>query len=104
MFSVGVFICVDKNMCREYVAVININSPNRMIEVGHQLNREDAISSSLVKLILGGVAMFMRLARSHQVVVIGRMLWRPRVRIIIRVLVRSYVVFARQNSADEVKP
>lgn len=60
-----------------------------MMVVGHQLNRADIINSSLVKFIVGGVAMFMRLASSHQVVAIGRMLWNPRVRIRIRVCVRS---------------
>lgn len=89
VFSSGVLICVDKNMCREYDAVINIDSPNMMIVVGHQLNNDDAINSSPVKFMLGGVAMFIRLANSHQIVSIGKMLWNPRVRIIIRVLVRS---------------
>lgn len=74
VFSIGVPVCVDRNMCREYDAVISIDSPNRTIVVGHQLNRDDAINSSPVKLILGGVAMFIRLVISHQVVTIGRML------------------------------
>lgn len=69
--------------------MISIDNPSRMIVVGHQLNREDITSSSLVKFRAGGVAMFMRLVSSHQVVVIGRMLWNPRVRIRIRVCVRS---------------
>lgn len=57
--------------------------------VGHQLNREDIISSSLVKFREGGVAIFIRLVSSHQVMAMGRMLWNPRVRIRIRVCVRS---------------
>lgn len=69
--------------------MISMESPNIIIVVGHQLNREDAIRSSPVKFILGGVAMFIRLTMSHQAVIIGRMLWRPRVRTKIRVLVRS---------------
>lgn len=85
----GVFICVDRNMWREYDAVISIDSPNMMIVVGHQLNREAAIINSPVKFMLGGVAMFIRFVISHQVVIIGRMLCSPRVRIMIRVLVRS---------------
>lgn len=89
VFSSGVLICVDRNMCREYDAVISIDSPNIIIVVGHQLNSDDAINSSPVKFMLGGVAMFIRLASNHQTVSIGRMLWNPRVRIIIRVLVRS---------------
>lgn len=54
--------------------MISIDSPSMMIVVGHQLNRVDIISSSLVKFIVGGIAMFMRLTKSHQVVVIGRIL------------------------------
>lgn len=84
--------------------MISIESPNMMIVVGHQLNKEDAIISSPVKFMLGGVAMFIRLVISHQIVIIGKILWNPRVRVRIRVLVRSYAVLARQNNADDVNP
>lgn len=67
-------VCVDRNMCSVYEAVISIISPNRIIVVGHQLNRADAIRSSLVKFMLGGVAMFMSEVKSHQAVVMGRIL------------------------------
>lgn len=60
-----------------------------IIVVGHQLKREDAIINSPVKLMLGGVAMFIRFIKSHQEVIMGKMLCSPRVKIIIRVLVRS---------------
>jgi len=63
-----------------------------------------AISIFAVKFMLGGMAMFIRLAISHHAVIIGRMLWNPRVSIRIRVCVRSYVMFARQNSIDDVNP
>lgn len=96
--------CVDRNMCSEYVAVISIESPSMMMVVGHQLNKDVRIINSPVKLMLGGMAMFIRLAVSHQAVIIGRMLWNPRVSIRIRVCVRSYVMLARQNNIDEVKP
>lgn len=69
--------------------MISMDSPNMMIVVGHQLKRADTISSSPVKLRLGGMAMFKRLAMSHQAVASGRMLWNPRVRIKMRVFVRS---------------
>lgn len=69
--------------------MIRMDKLSKIIVVGHQLNREDRIRNSLVKFIMGGVAMFMRLERSHQVVVIGRILWNPRVRIRMRVCVRS---------------
>lgn len=74
VFISGVPICVDRNMCSEYDAVISIDSPNIMIVVGHQLNSDDAISSSPVKFILGGVAIFIKLVNSHQAVSIGKML------------------------------
>lgn len=54
--------------------MISIESPNIIIVVGHQLNSEDAINSSPVKFIVGGVAMFIRFVSSHQIVSIGRIL------------------------------
>lgn len=56
------------------MAVIRVDSPSIIMVEGHQLNNEDMISSSPVKFIIGGVAMFIRLARSHQVVASGRIL------------------------------
>lgn len=81
-----------------------MDSPSRIMVVGHQLNTDDIISSSPVKLMLGGIAMFSRLAINHHAVIIGRMLWNPRVSIRIRVCVRSYVILAKQNNIEEVKP
>lgn len=69
--------------------MINIDRPSRMMVGGHQLNIEEMIRSSPVKFMLGGVAMFMRFAVNHQVVTIGRMLWKPRVSMRTRVCVRS---------------
>lgn len=69
--------------------MINIDRPSRMMVGGHQLNIEEIIRSSPVKFMLGGVAIFTRFAISHQVAIIGRMLWNPRVSIRIRVCVRS---------------
>lgn len=66
-----------------------MDSPSKMMVVGHQLKVVDIIRSSPVKLMLGGIAMFIRLAANHQAVIIGRMLWNPRVSIRIRVCVRS---------------
>lgn len=84
--------------------MISMDRPRRTMVGGHQLNMAEIIRSSPVKFMLGGVAMFIRFAISHQVVIIGRMLWKPRVSIRIRVCVRSYVMLARQNSIDDVKP
>lgn len=74
VFSTSVPICVERKMCREYEAVISISSPNMIMLVGHQLKRDEAISSSPVKFRVGGVAIFIRLVNIHQDVVIGRML------------------------------
>lgn len=69
--------------------MISIDRPSRMMVGGHQLKIEEMIRSSPVKFMLGGVAIFIRFAVSHQAVIIGRMLWNPRVSIRIRVCVRS---------------
>lgn len=45
--------------------------------------------SSAMRLVVGGIAMFVRLARSHQVAMRGRRGWRPRVRRRMRLWVRS---------------
>lgn len=45
--------------------------------------------SSAIRLVVGGIAMFVKLARSHQVAMRGRSGWRPRVRSRIRLWVRS---------------
>lgn len=84
--------------------MISMDKPSRMMVGGHQLNIVEIIRSSPVKFMLGGVAMFIRFAESHQAVIIGRMLWKPRVSIRIRVCVRSYVMLAKQKSIDDVKP
>lgn len=84
--------------------MISIDRPSKMMVVGHQLNKDVTMLSSPVKFMLGGMAMFKRLAISHQAVIIGRILWNPRVSIRIRVCVRSYIMLARQNSIEEVKP
>lgn len=51
---------------------------------GDQLNSEEIIKSSPVKLIVGGSAMFIRFASSHHVVIRGRINWRPRANSIVR--------------------
>jgi len=54
--------------------VISIDNPSKIMVVGHQLNMDEIIISSPIKLMLGGIAIFRRLAISHQAVIIGRML------------------------------
>lgn len=69
--------------------VINVDKPSKMMVGGHQLNIEEMIRISPVKFMLGGVAMFIRFAVNHQAVIMGRMLWKPRVSMRTRVCVRS---------------
>lgn len=54
--------------------MINIDRPSRIMVDGHQLNTDERMSSSPVKLMLGGMAIFIRLAISHHAVIIGRTL------------------------------
>ena len=54
-----------------------------------QLNREEMISSSPIRLIDGGRARLARLAMSHQNVIRGRMICSPRVSRSVRECVRS---------------
>ena len=61
-------------------------------------------NSSPIRLIVGGRARFARLASSHQAAIRGRIVCRPRARIIVRLCTRSEFEFARQNSIDEVSP
>lgn len=63
--------------------------PVRMIVSGDQLNRATTIVSSAMRLVVGGSAMFVKFARSHQVAIRGRSGCRPRVRRRIRLWVRS---------------
>lgn len=47
-------------------------------------NVDMTTNSSPIRLIVGGRAKFVRLARSHQVAISGRKVCRPRARIIVR--------------------
>lgn len=51
---------------------------------GDQLNSEEMIRSSPVKLIVGGSAMFIRFASSHHVVIKGKINCRPRASSMVR--------------------
>lgn len=64
-------------------------SPVRMMVGLDQLNVEAIISSSPVKLIVGGRAIFIRLARSHQDVIRGKISCSPRASRSVRLWVRS---------------
>lgn len=54
-----------------------------------QLNREEIIISSPIRLGSGGRARLARLAMNHHVVIRGRAICRPRARTSVRLCVRS---------------
>lgn len=56
---------------------------------GDQLKRAIMIVNSAIRLVVGGRAMLVRLAKSHHVDINGRRGCKPRVRIRIRLCVRS---------------
>lgn len=80
---------VIRSMNRVYEAVSRVAIPVKMIVGVDQLNSAIIMVSSAIRFVVGGRAMFVRLARSHQVVIRGRRGCRPRVRIKIRLCVRS---------------
>lgn len=61
----------------------------RMIVSEDQLNRAITIVSSAMRLVVGGSAMFVKFASSHQVAISGRRGCMPRVSRRIRLWVRS---------------
>lgn len=63
--------------------------PVRIIVGEDQLKRAIIIVNSAIKLVVGGRAMLVRLARSHHRDIRGRSGCRPRVRMRIRLCVRS---------------
>ena len=64
--------CVIISMYRVYEAVRKIAVPVKMIVSEDQLNRAVTMVNSAIKLIVGGRAMFVRFANSHQIAMRGR--------------------------------
>lgn len=95
---------VMRNMQSEQPAVIKVPAPVRAIVQGDQLNKEVIIISSPIKLGRGGRARLARLAINHQAAISGSIICMPRARSMVRLCVRSQLVLARQNRADEVNP
>lgn len=81
--------CVVMSICSVYEAVRRIADPVRISVSEDQLNRAITIVSSAMRLIVGGRAMFARLARSHQVAIRGKRGCRPRASSRMRLWVRS---------------
>jgi len=77
------------NINKVYVVVNRIAVPVRIIVKADQLNGAIMIVSSAIRFVVGGRAMLVRLASSHQVAISGRSGCNPRVRIRIRLWVHS---------------
>lgn len=80
---------VIKKIYREYAAVIKAPNPIKIKERGAQLKAEVRIKSSPVKLGRGGIAKFASAVINHQVAIKGNRICSPRIKIIVRVRVRS---------------
>lgn len=77
------------SMYSEYRAVRVMLSPMRIIDGLDQENIDMATNSSPTRLMVGGRARLVRLARSHQMAVRGSRVCRPRARSIVRLCTRS---------------
>lgn len=64
--------------------MITMFSPIRIIVILDHEKVDITTNNSPIKLIVGGRAKLVKLARSHQVAISGRKVCRPRARIIVR--------------------
>ena len=64
-------------------------SPIKVIVILDHEKTDITTNSSPIRLIVGGRARLVRLARSHQVAISGRNVCRPRAKIIVRLWMRS---------------
>lgn len=69
--------------------MITILSPIRIIVMLDHEKVDITTNNSPIRLIDGGRARLVRLARSHQAAISGRSVCRPRARIIVRLWIRS---------------
>lgn len=64
-------------------------NPIKMIVILDHEKVDITTNNSPIKLIVGGRAKLVRLARSHQVAISGRKVCKPRAKIIVRLWMRS---------------
>lgn len=81
--------CVVIIMYIEYIPVIIMLIPMRIIEKLDQENSDIVINSSPIRLIDGGRAKLAKLATSHKVAISGKIICRPRAMIMVRLWIRS---------------
>lgn len=89
---------------REYATVINLISLNGIIIYIDCLMIAVIRKISLIKLILGGAAIFAQQNMNHQKAIVGIIVNIPFVRTILRVIVIPYLIFAIQNNAEDLNP
>ena len=77
------------NIYIEYMPVIIILIPMRIIEKFDQEKSDIVINNSPIRLIDGGRARLARLAISHEVAISGKIICRPRAIIMVRLWIRS---------------
>lgn len=71
-------------MYNVYRAVIVILTPSKIMDRSDHENMAIVTNSSPIRLIDGGRARFMRLASNHQAAIRGKIICRPRARIMVR--------------------
>ena len=76
-------------MQREYRAVVNIFNLIKIILILDHEKVDITTNNSPIRLIVGGRARLVRLARSHQVAISGRSVCKPQAKIIVRLWIRS---------------
>lgn len=103
MFIVDPWLVVEYKYS-EYATVINLINPRGIIIHRECLIIDIIKKISLIKLILGGAAMFAQQNINHHSDNIGITVKNPFVNIILRVCVILYLIFAMQNSADDLSP
>lgn len=89
---------------REYATVINLISLSGRVFIIEYLIDLVIKKISLSRLILGGAAMLAQQNINHHIDRAGMITKSPLVRVTLRVFVIAYVMFAIQNSAEELSP
>lgn len=89
---------------REYTTVIKLINLSGIITISEYLIVAIIKKISLIRLILGGAAIFAQQNINHQNDIMGIIDRSPFVSVSLRVMVILYVVFAMQNIADELNP
>lgn len=89
---------------REYATVINLIILSGIIIYIDCLIIAVIKKISLIKLILGGAAILAQQNINHQNAIVGIIVSIPFVNTILRVIVIEYLIFAKQNRADDLSP